>query len=145
MWDISLKEFLNSHPLIKAPVKEIDFFDRYLEHGVRWYINQLPKTKENDITLEKSPECFVTSTTAKHIYDLSRNVKLILLVRHPIIRAVSDYLHSLLRMPLKAQNPKPTFDSLVFHPNGTIITDISLIDGSMYDIHYQRWLKWFDK
>ena len=141
----TLREFLNSHPLIIAPVKEMHFFDRYFERGVRWYINQLPETMENEITLEKSPEYFVTSTTPKNLYNLSRNVKLILIVRHPITRAVSDYLHILRRMPWKALNPRPTFESLVFHPNGTIITNISLIDVGMYDIHYQRWLEWFDK
>ena len=141
----ALKEFLCSHPLIHCPVGEMHFFNRHFANGVTWYINKMPKTKENEITLEKTPNYFVNSTTPKALYNLSRNVKLILIVRHPIIRAVSDYLHFLRRLPWKVQNPRPTFDSFVFHLDGTIITNISLIDVSMYDIHYQRWLEWFDR
>ena len=140
----ALKHFLTIHPLIKAARDEVYFFDKYFERGLRWYISRMPMTNENEVTLEKTASYFVTSAMPKHLYNLSRNVKLILIVRHPITRTVSDYLHYIHRPPGMTRNP-PSFDSMVFHPNGTIITGIDLIDSSMYDIHYQRLLKWFDK
>ena len=140
----ALKQFLTTHPLIKAARDEVYFFDKYFERGLRWYISRMPMTNENEVTLEKTASYFVTSTMPKNLYNLSRNVKLILIVRHPITRTVSDYLHYIHRPPGMTRNP-PSFDSMVFHPNGTIITGIDLIDSSMYDIHYQRLLKWFDK
>ena len=38
-----------------------------------------------------------------------------------------------------------SFDDRILHPNGKIVNTLGEIKVSMYDVHYQRWLKWFDK
>ena len=88
-----LREYLRSHPLIEGPAIEINFFNEHFESGVTWYINQMPLTMENELTLEKTPAYFINTLTPKRLHDLSKNVKLILTVRHPITRAVSDYFN----------------------------------------------------
>ena len=141
-----LREYLHSHPLIEGPAIEINFFNKHFESGVTWYINQMPLTTENELTLEKTPAYFINTSTPKRLHDLSKNVKLILTVRHPITRAVSDYFNWLRRKPkLARKQNKNSFEHMVFNTRGAIITDVSPIHVSMYDIHYQRWLKWFDK
>ena len=139
----ALLDYLILHPLIKGH-QGIHFFDENFDHGLNWYMNQMPLTSETVLTIEKSPSYFVTPLTPKRLHDFSTNVKLILIVRNPIDRTVSDYLHCRDHTPWRALKTKPSFEKAVFHLNGTIVTNTSLINVSMYDIHYQRWLKWFD-
>ena len=140
----ALIKMLSSHPLIKPRTGEIHFFDEKFERGLTWYLNEMPMTKKNELTIEKSPKYFITSEVPKRIYDFrkSRDVKLILIVRNPITRSVSDYLHwkSKQRQPVSH-----SIEDMLFKSDGTINTHFGLINVSMYDVHYQRWLKWFDR
>ena len=141
----ALIKMLSSHPLIKSPdIPEVHFFDKHFERGLTWYLNKMPMTKKNELTIEKSPKYFIVPQVPKRIYDFrgSRDVRLILIVRNPITRAVSDYLEWKLdhRQPVSH-----SIDDMLFYSNGAINTQFTSIDVSMYDVHYQRWLKWFDR
>ena len=136
---------LLSHPLIKGHRNEMMFFDtnETFGHGLTWYINQMPETKKNELTIERTAKYFVTSAVPKRIYDQSKNVKLILIVRNPITRTVSSYVHELISQKLNRKTH--SFDNTTLHPNGTVNSTSIEINYSMYDVHYQRWLKWFDQ
>ena len=136
---------LCSHPLIKGHMAEMMFFDAHFERGLKWYINQMPKTKKNELTIERTAKYFVISTVPKRIYDQSKNVKLILIVRNPITRTVSNYVHQLTLHVPKMERQTHTFDNTILHPNGTVNSESIEINYSMYDVHYQRWRKWFDQ
>jgi len=63
----TLLRFIEKHPLIKAPLREIKFFnniDEY-ERGLPYYVNQMPESFENQITIEKSPQYFEGLTLQK--------------------------------------------------------------------------------
>ena len=136
---------LSSHPLIKGHMAEMMFFDEHFERGLRWYINQMPETKKNELTIERTAKYFVISAVPKRIYDKSKNVKLILIVRNPITRTASHYVHQLTLHVPKMERQTHTFDNTILHPNGTVNSESIEINYSMYDVHYQRWLKWFDQ
>ena len=88
----ALFEMLGSHRMIRCASKEVNYFSFHFNKGLEWYINQMTGTKKNELTIEKSPRYFVTSTSPKRIYNLSRNVQFILTVRNPIKRTVSHYV-----------------------------------------------------
>ena len=141
----ALLEMLGSHPMIKCASKEVNYFSFHFNKGLKWYINQMPETTKNELTIEKSPRYFVTSLSPERIYyNLSKNVQFILIVRNPINRTVSHYVEWMSRMT-KNKKQVCSFDDRILHPNGTIVSTVDEINVSMYDVHYQRWLKWFDK
>ena len=137
----ALIEMLHSHPLIKGPTIEPQFFSFHFENGLKWYIDLMPLTKENELTIEKSPNYFNSKLAPERLYNItSDKIKLILIVRNPITRAISDYVH----IVNKDGKATSSFEEKVVL-NGTVNSHTSEISKSMYDVHYERWLKWFKK
>ena len=137
----ALIEMLRSHPLIKGPTIEPQFFSFHFENGLKWYIDLMPLTKENELTIEKSPNYFNSKLAPERLYNItSDEIKLILIVRNPITRAISDYVH----ITYKDGKATGSFEEKVVI-NGTVNSHTSEISKSMYDVHYKRWLKWFKK
>uniref|UniRef100_A0A4W5NFC3 Sulfotransferase n=1 Tax=Hucho hucho TaxID=62062 RepID=A0A4W5NFC3_9TELE len=136
----ALLEFLRVHPDIRAVGAEPHFFDRNYENGLEWYRELMPKTLEGQITMEKTPSYFVTREAPARISAMSRDTKLIVVVRDPITRAISDYTQTL------SKNPDiPTFESLTFknRTTGLIDTSWSAIQIGIYAKHLDNWLQYF--
>lgn len=93
----SLYYYLNSHPEISMSTeKELDFFisQKNWKKGIEWYCSQF--TGEAKIYGEASPNYTnypKTAETAKLIYETIPHAKLIYLVRDPIERLISQYVH----------------------------------------------------
>lgn len=141
----ALINMLKIHPEISAAKTEIHYFDReenFFE-GVQWYIERMPLTTKNQITIEKSPSYFVVNEVPLRMYMLSPQLKLLLIVRNPIERLVSDFLQ-LDSKRFKKNGNRYTFEELVFHSSGEVNEHYSPVSVSMYDIHFQRWLKHFN-
>ncbi|XDV44166.1 hypothetical protein PO909_012496 [Leuciscus waleckii] len=100
----------------------------------------MPKTLEGQITMEKTPSYFVTREAPARIYALSRDTKLIVVVRDPVTRAISDYTQTLSKKP-----DIPTFESLTFknRTTGLIDTSWSAIQIGIYAKHLDNWLQFF--
>uniref|UniRef100_A0A4W5RM89 Sulfotransferase n=1 Tax=Hucho hucho TaxID=62062 RepID=A0A4W5RM89_9TELE len=136
----ALLEFLRVHPDLRAVGAEPHFFDRNYENGLEWYRELMPKTLEGQITMEKTPSYFVTREAPARISAMSRDTKLIVVVRDPITRAISDYTQTL------SKNPDiPTFESLIFknRTTGLIDTSWSAIQIGIYAKHLDNWLQYF--
>ncbi|XP_014035310.1 heparan sulfate glucosamine 3-O-sulfotransferase 3B1b [Salmo salar] len=136
----ALLEFLRVHPDIRAVGAEPHFFDRNYENGLEWYRELMPKTLEGQITMEKTPSYFVTREAPARISAMSRDTKLIVVVRDPVTRAISDYTQTL------SKNPDiPTFESLTFknRTTGLIDTSWSAIQIGIYAKHLDNWLQYF--
>ena len=54
----------------------------------------MPRSTLGQITIEKTPNYFDHSKCAKRIYEFNSSIKLILLVRDPAKRVVSEYAHN---------------------------------------------------
>ncbi|KTG05333.1 hypothetical protein cypCar_00017342 [Cyprinus carpio] len=100
----------------------------------------MPKTLEGQITMEKTPSYFVTREAPARIYAMSRDTKLIVVVRDPVTRAISDYTQTLSKKP-----DIPTFESLTFknRTTGLIDTSWSAIQIGIYAKHLDNWLQFF--
>lgn len=90
----SLYSYLIRHPRIIAPIKkEMDFWSWKFNGSVDWYISHFPPIPEggNFITGEASPSYFDYKEAPSRLSNAFPKVKLILLLRNPVDRAVSQY------------------------------------------------------
>ena len=51
----------------------------------------MPATYNSELTVEKTPSYFVTKSVPARLHNMSSDVRLIVVVRDPVTRAVSDY------------------------------------------------------
>lgn len=100
----SLFRYLMEHPQIASPIdKEIHFFDLNYHLGWHWYMQQFPifannKNQENIvnkniITGEASPYYIFHPLVAERVKRHCPEIKLIVLLRNPVDRAISHYHH----------------------------------------------------
>lgn len=135
---------LSIHPNIHIATKEIHFFDRDQNYakGIEWYRNMMPEVPSTPgrIVIEKSPSYFVTPGVPERIYKMSRTIKLLVIVRNPTKRAISDYTQ------LKVKNSKlPSFEKYITSDEHESVLDIDnrIIQCGLYSKHLKRWLLYF--
>ncbi|KTG45052.1 hypothetical protein cypCar_00008870 [Cyprinus carpio] len=136
----ALLEFLRLHPDIRAVGAEPHFFDRNYEKGLEWYRELMPKTEEGQLTMEKTPSYFVTKEVPARIHAMSKDTKLIVVVRDPVTRAISDYTQTRSKKP-----DIPSFENLTFKniTANLIDTSWSAVQIGMYARHLEQWLQFF--
>lgn len=100
----------------------------------------MPPSSESQLTMEKTPSYYVTKEVPARIYTMSKDTKLIVVVRDPVTRAISDYTQTRSKKP-----DIPSFESLTFKnmSAGLIDTTWSAIQIGMYAKHLERWLQFF--
>lgn len=98
----SLHRYLELHPQIyMAPAKELDFFIQkkpFYQKGLSWYESNFDgaQAKGKAIVGEASPnytKCHAFPDVPKCMHEVIPDTKLIYILRDPIKRAVSHYLH----------------------------------------------------
>ena len=89
----ALIEFLKLHPKIKAAGPEIHYFDKddNFAKGMDWYLSKMPFVTEDQKATEKTPGYFHTKEVPKRIKAMDPEIKLLLILRDPAKRLVSDY------------------------------------------------------
>ncbi|XP_078376110.1 heparan sulfate glucosamine 3-O-sulfotransferase 3B1-like [Oculina patagonica] len=139
----ALLEFLKIHPKIKACAAEVHFFDnnRNYQLGLDWYREQMPKSLPGDITIEKTPAYFVTDKVPERLYQMSKTVKLIVIVRDPTERAISDYV----QVSFKKHGILPSFEKFITKDKAEKVlrTSTSTVQIGVYVEHLRKWLKFF--
>ena len=102
--------------------------------------NLMPRTLEGQITMEKTPSYFITKEAPRRVFSMSRHTKLIVVVRDPVTRAVSDYTQTLSKSP-----GLPSFQNLAFRntTTGLIDTSWSAVRIGIYAKHLENWLRFF--
>lgn len=136
----ALLEFLRIHPDVRAVGAEPHFFDRFYDKGLEWYRNLMPRTLEGQVTMEKTPSYFVTKEAPVRVYTMSPGTKLIVVVRDPVTRAVSDYTQTL------SKNPGlPSFQDLALRNASAGLVDAawSAVRIGLYAEHLENWLLHF--
>ena len=92
----SLENYIAQHPqVLPAIKKETHFWYRGFNQGIDWYLAHfppIPKSK-NFITGEATPNYLEYYQSAKRIYNVFPDVKLLIIFRNPVDRAVSQYYH----------------------------------------------------
>ena len=140
----ALLDMLNLHSSIRVANFEVHFFDNETNYnkGLDWYRDQMPATSPSEIALEKSPSYFVTPSVPKRVYQMNKNIRILLIVRDPLTRLISDYTQILHNHMEKGLVFKP-FRALAFHPDGSVNTNYDALIRSLYVNFMPMWLDYF--
>ncbi|KAK2145506.1 hypothetical protein LSH36_677g02018 [Paralvinella palmiformis] len=141
----ALLTYLNLHPHIRTATEEIHFFDNddNYSRGLEWYRKKMPYSFPEEITIEKTPAYFSTRIVPDRVYHMNSSIKLLLIVREPYERTVSDYVQ--ISMKKQAKNlPVYPFEQMVLKKNGEINMQYSPLVRSVYHMYMENWLRRFD-
>ena len=93
---------------------------------------------KSQITYEKSPAYFRGIFTPQWIHSFNPSIKLLLVVKNPIQRSLSDYLHFF-------KHKQKHFTELITDKDGQITKATRIIDFSLYAKYLAHWLKVFKR
>ena len=144
-------EIVKQHPDIAvSSFKEPGFFDNDAnwEKGIEWYDKTYFATvKKEKMVGEFTPSYLGSDIAPSRIFNsLGSNVKLVLLLRNPVERAYSHYLHSKRDLYENLEFEEALFSEkkrLLEFPELT--SRFSYIRSGMYHQQIKNYLKFFDK
>lgn len=88
----SLFNYICQNTKVLPPAKkEIHFFDYKFHKNKNWYKSYFPFKSNNKITGEATPYYFSHPKSAKRIKETYPDIKIILVIRNPIDRAISSF------------------------------------------------------
>ncbi|XP_071444068.1 heparan sulfate glucosamine 3-O-sulfotransferase 6 [Hetaerina americana] len=142
----ALLEFIRVHPDVRAAGSEIHFFDRFYKKGFEWYRHHMPPTLEGQVTMEKTPSYFVTREVPQRVRRMNPKAKLLIVVRDPVTRAISDYTQA-----ASKKRSMRKFEELAFlngsmgsnGGGGLVDTSWGPVKIGVYARHLERWLHSF--
>ncbi|XP_043929393.1 heparan sulfate glucosamine 3-O-sulfotransferase 5 [Protopterus annectens] len=141
----ALLEMLNLHPAVVKASQEIHFFDNDENYskGIEWYRKKMPFSYPHQITIEKSPAYFITEEVPERIYKMNSSIKLLIIVREPTTRAISDYTQVLEGKERKNKTYYKFEKLAIDHNTCEVNTKYKAVRTSIYTKHLERWLKYF--
>lgn len=147
----TLFDVLSQHPDIGvSSFKEPHFFDEddNYEKGFEWYLQTyFAKSANQKIQAEFTPTYLSTAKACSRIFETFGNeVKLLTILRHPVERAYSHYLHRK-RDGLETDSfhRAMAIDYEVVTDNDDASTKSHLIWPSLYGKHLERYLEIFER
>ncbi|CAN7937122.1 unnamed protein product [Ixodes hexagonus] len=144
----ALLEFLNIHPGVRKAPDEVHFFDDDSKYamGLEWYRRRMPYSFPHQLTVEKSPAYFVTEAAPGRVWAMNASIVLLLIVRDPVVRLVSDYAQLAANRQLRDRaKPQLPFEQVVLLPDGSVNTEYRPVRTSMYAVYFRRWLSHFQR
>ncbi|ELT93236.1 hypothetical protein CAPTEDRAFT_199141 [Capitella teleta] len=142
----ALLSFLNLHPQVQISKNEMHFFndDVSYSYGLEWYRKKMPYSFADQITIEKTPAYFSSYEVPKRVAKMNSTIKLLLIVRDPTDRTISDYLQIHLNK-LNRGKPIKTFEeSVIDSETGKIDTHYPPLVRSLYYQYMWNWLQSFN-
>ena len=141
----ALRNFLSLHPNVVAHKLETHFFDRphILIQGLEKYRRMMPQSWPNQTTVEGSPSYFVTPGAPELMFSMNSSVRLVVVVRDPTERAISDYQHS--KSFGEDRSGLPFETQAINSQTGEVNSSYHAVAKSMYAIHLPRWLAVFPR
>lgn len=92
--------FLSINPQVAMSLnlRSTLFFTSNFNKGFAWYKEQMMCGSSDQVTVEKAPQYYPNALAPGRIHNMDPNIKLILMVRDPIDRAMSHFLQVLRNM-----------------------------------------------
>uniref|UniRef100_A0A8C7WYR2 Sulfotransferase n=1 Tax=Oryzias sinensis TaxID=183150 RepID=A0A8C7WYR2_9TELE len=139
----ALIEMLSLHSGVAAAQNEVHFFDweSHFQRGLPWYLSQMPYSFPEQLTVEKTPAYFTSSKVPKRIHRMNPDIKLLLILRDPTERVLSDYTQVFYNRLQKHKHYQPIESLLV--KDGEINLGYKALNRSLYYRHMQNWLQFF--
>lgn len=130
-----LHDILVDHPEVcLGPRKELDFFSYWFDFGFQWYENQFPAAESHEAIGEVSPSYFHGVCVPRRVFEYNRHMRLILFLRDPVDRAMSNHKHEVRIGHLVG-------DDLSFERG--LENNPSYVEQGLYSTHLERWLAFF--
>jgi hypothetical protein len=133
-----LNTLLASHPDVYTPTlrDEINFFDKYYEWGLDWYQDLFPLSDQAGSYRaigEVTPRYLECDECPKRIFETLPESKLIVLLRHPIDRAYSQY-----GLFVQRRNYRGSFEDFIAdYPRS--------LERGRYSRYLKRYLGYYDR
>ncbi len=133
-----LHTLLTSHPDVYMPTrrKEIRFFERYYERGLSWYETFFCPPEEADryqAIGEISTQYYDCEECPERIFTTLPEIKMIIMLRHPVNRAYSHYGFSVQR-----RNYRGSFEDF-------LATRPAALEKGFYSRYLKQYLRYFDR
>lgn len=141
----ALAEFLSIHPEIALNSKQTYYFSSNYSLGLDWYKGQLPCSQEDQTTIERTPQYLYFKVTLRRVYAMNPNMKLLLIVKNPLDRTLSNFAMAKYRNRVP-ESKKLEHAIFVRNSSGLFVRpDVKFIDKSRYAKYVTRWLKVFPR
>lgn len=139
----ALIEMLSLHSTIAAAQNEVHFFDweSHFQRGLPWYLSQMPYSFPGQMTVEKTPAYFTSTKVPGRVWQMNPDVKLLLIVRDPTERVLSDYTQVYYNRLQKHKKLQPVESVLL--KDGRINVSYRALNRSLYYQHMENWLRFF--
>jgi Sulfotransferase domain len=132
-----LHAILSDHPeACLGPSKEINFFSYYYDYGFQWYERQFDCAGNPLAVGEISPSYFHASAVPERVFSYDRAMRLILFLRDPVERALSNHKHEVRTGHLSGTDL--SFES-------GLRNNPSYVEQGRYATHLERWLAYFPR
>lgn len=155
----ALLKFLGINNRIRVVDSEVHFFDkpeRY-QRGLDWYRDQMVESQSDEITIEKSPSYFVTNGVADKVASMNNSIKLIVILRDPIVRLISDFSQIVANKIESSADNETTkldideawheaaklFKQHLFRRDGSLKDTWRAVQMGMYSKYLEKWLNVF--
>jgi hypothetical protein len=91
----SLFHHLAAHPQVEPALgKELNYFTLHYGRGLRWYRGHFRQREPDVLSFEASPYYLFYPPAARRVAETLPDVRLVVLLRNPVDRAYSHYLHT---------------------------------------------------
>ncbi len=130
-----LYQILSDHPEVSlSATKELDFFSHWYNRGYQWYERHWTLTPSVLAFGEVSPSYFCEPGVPERIKSYNPKARILLSLRDPVDRAISNHLHEIRVGHLKG--PDLSFEfGLRNNP--------MYLEQSRYGYHLSRWIRAF--
>jgi len=152
----ALLKFIGAHPNVSAAGAEIHYFDRFYHMGDEWYRQQMPFSNQHQITIEKTPKYLIDKQAPERVYQMNPKTKLIVVLRNPVVRAVSEYVQSQWKKKRsvirsasdQAHTDSQHFEQMLYEKrlnssSRTIRANWAIVRNGLYYQHIKNWLEYF--
>jgi len=106
-------------------------------------------TSRGQLTLEKTPSYFVSSDVTERVHNMSGDVRLLVVVRDPVTRALSDFTQAQSKRRRRRHDTdrRPSFERRAFldDEHKKVDESWSAINIGLYERHVRRWLELFPR
>ncbi|XP_059477521.1 heparan sulfate glucosamine 3-O-sulfotransferase 6-like isoform X2 [Neocloeon triangulifer] len=141
---VALMDFLGLHPEVQIVETEIHYFDKYFSNGIDWYKSNMPLSTKYQEVIERCNSYFTNPAVPERIFKARPDAKIILGVRDPIERAVSEYAEMAEEARGKFYKP---FREFAFDQGnlGKMNENWTVLQTGMYAKHLKPWFKYFPR
>ena len=144
----AIKQFLSANPRMSVFGGEFNFFSRdsIYSKGLSYYRSRMPRSHEDQITLEGSPAYLVMKEAPRRIRRAQPCAKLIVTLVNPVDRLVSDFVHRMVHQNPKVydkKHPNMTFEEFFFDGERGDLRLSVLVGVGKYYAHLLRYLSFF--